>query len=309
MRIRGWIIFGVIGAVLGAPDPALAWGPATHIGLGSSVLDSLSLLPGGIAALLARYGLPFLYGNVAADVVFAKRLSRVKQFCHHWSTAFGLLETAQDDAGKAFAYGYLSHLAADTVAHGKYVPRQVLVSECSVHFGHLHWELRADGFATDVHRRLLQRVLAGDHTQQHRALERHITDTFLPYDLNRLLFHRMNALAVRPEFRQTVTAWNRCSRWDLSPQLIHDYRLECLDRIHAILTEGPRSSLVRDDPNGTSALMQLRVRRREVRRLKRRGIPVAQRLREASHGFAPDPDGTWVTSAHDSTSEALCRHS
>ena len=39
--------------------------------------------------------------------------------------------------------------------------------------------------------------------------------------------------------------------------------------------------------DGTSALMQLRVRRREVRRMKRVGIPVERRLLEAAVGLAP----------------------
>lgn len=269
------------------PDIALAWGPALHIGLGASILENLALLPAGLALLLARHRSAFLYGNVAADVVFAKRLSRVKQFCHHWSTGFGLLESAPNDQGKSFAYGYLSHLAADTVAHSKYVPRQVVMSQCSVTFGHLHWELRADGMEDDATRKLLADVIAEVHAEPHQALERHITDTFLPFDVNRLLFQRMNKLAVSREFRQTMVAWNRCSRWYLSEQLLRGYRAECIDRILSILEAGRRSTLVREDPNGTSALMQLRVRRREVRRLRRRGIPIERRLNEALRGFAP----------------------
>ncbi|MGB2987365.1 MAG: hypothetical protein WBE26_15980, partial [Phycisphaerae bacterium] len=151
------------------------------------------------------------------------------------------------------------------------------------------WELRADAAQADVNRRLLERVLRCDHADHHRALGSHITDTFLPYELNRVLFNRTNALAVRQAFQRTLTAWGRCSRYYLSPELMNGYRAECLDRIHSILADGSRSSLLREDPNGTSALMQLRVRRREVRRLKRRGLPVEQRLLEASRCLAPEP--------------------
>jgi len=260
-----------------------------HIGLGASILDNLSVLPAGLAILLARHRSAFLFGNIAADVVFAKRLSRVKQFCHHWSTAFEMLEVSRNDATKSFAYGYLSHLAADTVAHGKYVPRQILMSRCSVNFGHLHWELRADATEADATHRLLAEVIAQVHAEPHEVLARHMTGTFLPFDLNRLLFHRMNKLAVTWEFRRTMATWNRCSRWYLPETLLHGYRAECIDRIQSILEAGCHSALVREDPNGTSALMQLRVRRREVRRLRRHGIPIERRMQESSRGFEPIP--------------------
>ncbi len=312
MRISFWTIVVVAACVLGDADQALAWGPGTHMGLAASVLERLPLLPAAVASVLARHGIAYLYGNIAADIVFAKRWSRIKQFCHHWSTAFELFDAAEDGRTKAFAYGYLSHLAADTVAHGKYVPRQIILSQCSVNFGHFFWELRADALENDRAWRLLEEVLRDDHACHHRALKGHIMGTFLPHDLNRLLFDRMNALAMRQGLRRTVDVWNRCSRWYLSPELVSGYRAESLNRIRSILTEGPRSSLLHEDPNGTSALMHLRVHRREVRRLKRRGLPLKRRLREASRGLAPRPavDGLKYDSLYSTitpSDDAACR--
>ena len=168
MKITRWTYLAAAVLVLTDADTALAWGPATHIGLASSILDQLSLLPSAVGAVLARHGVSYLYGNIAADVVFAKRWSRIKQFCHHWTIGFELLESAPDDQCKAFAYGYLSHLAADTVAHGKFVPRQISASECTVNFGHLYWELRADGIEEESHWRALDRLLRTEHNHHHR---------------------------------------------------------------------------------------------------------------------------------------------
>ncbi len=289
MRSR-WLIavFAMVGVGTMTPE-AWAWGPVIHVGLASSVMKNLGVLPAAVAAVLARHAFAYLYGNIAADIVFAKRWSRIKQFCHHWSTGFALLEASKDDRSRAFALGYLSHLAADTVAHGKFVPRQVVVSGCSLNFGHFYWELRADTTCPEEHWRCLEQVLGDDHDPHHRALEEHMTDTFLPYEFNRLLFDRMNALTVRESFRRTVGVWGRYSRWCLPLDLLEGYRAESLDRIHAILRDGARSALLREDPNGTSAMMRVRVRRREVRRLKRHGLPVNARMTEVSHGFAPSP--------------------
>ncbi len=287
VRVRFSIIAVAAIFVLGSADAALAWGPAMHVGLATSLLEQLSFLPAAVGALLARHGVAFLYGNVAADVVFAKRWSRIKQSCHHWSTAFALLEAARDDRDRAFGFGYLSHLAADTVAHGKYVPRQIMLSQCTVNFGHLFWELRADATETEAAWGLLESVLDGDHAHHHQSLEGQIAGTFLPYFLNRRLFYGMNALTMRRAFRRTVGVWNRHSRWYLSPALVDAYRVESLGRVISVLTDGSRSSVVREDPNGTSALMYVRVHRRDVRRLRRRRLPVKRRVREAARGLAP----------------------
>ncbi len=289
MRIGVWGVAAAVIMLLGDVETALAWGPGTHVALAGSILERLSLLPTAVGAVLARHAIAYIYGSIAADVVFAKRLSRIRQFCHHWSTGFRLLETAGSDRDRSFAYGYLSHLAADTVAHGKYVPRQIVVSDCTVGFGHLYWELRADTVQGETTWARLADVLDYDHEDHHRALECHIFGTFLPYQLNRRLFDRMNALTVRPVFRRTVHVWSRCSRWYLSPELLADYEAECVDRIESVLTQQDRSAVLRDDPNGTSALMRLRVRRRESRRLRLMGFPVKPRALEASRGLAPSP--------------------
>lgn len=295
MKPIGWVIGAAAICVLLGAEDVFAWGPATHVGLGLGVLDQLALVPAALAALLTRHRSAFLYGNIAADVVFAKRLSHVKQFCHHWSTGFRLLESARDDRGKSFAYGYLAHLAADTVAHGKYVPRQVMMSECSVNFGHFFWELRADSAEPERHRRTLKDLSALEHEHHHLTLESHLTGTFLPYEWNRILFDQLNSLAAGRSLRAGVGLWNLHPRWYLAPDLIGAYRSESLDRILSLFVEGDRSAVVRDDPNGSSALMHASVRRREVRKLKRVGIPVGARVLESAHGLSPLPKGTRPT--------------
>jgi len=282
-----WIIAGVATLVLATPVEALAWGPVVHIGIGTTLLGELSLLPAAVAAVLSRRRLSYLYGCIAADIVFAKRLSRVKQFCHHWSTAFALLDDADDDADTAFAYGYLSHLAADTVAHNRFVPHQVTISGMAVGIGHLYWELRADGVESPARCVLLESVLRQDHARHHQSLAVHITNTLLTYDMNRALFDGLNAVALHRGFRRTVKVWNRCARRYLSPSLMDGYRAESMDRTISVLSDGKRSPLLREDPNGTSTLSRLQEMRRHNRRLRRWGVPIEQRVKEAACALAP----------------------
>jgi len=282
--------------LLTTADSALAWGPATHVQIATDVLGQLALLPTTLALLLSRHALAYVYGNIAADVVFAKRLSRVKQFCHHWATGFRLLEDADGDEAASFAYGYLSHLAADTVAHGKYVPRQIALTNCTINFGHFYWELRADALAGRQAYRRLGAILGKDHSAHHTAMAGRLTDTFLPYDLNRVLFDRFSQMTVGQGSRRTMEVIARCSRYDLSGDLVDRYRAECVDRALSLLTEGDRCPLLREDPNGSGALIQSRLTRRDLRRLRRRGHPVEGYVKEMARSLDPlvilPPDGT-----------------
>jgi hypothetical protein len=282
---RRWSLIAAVAVIYVLIDAAeaYAWGPATHARLALDVLGQAALVPSAIAALLARRAASYIFGTIAADVVFAKRMSRVKQFCHHWSTGFKLLEHARDEHDQAFAYGYLSHLAADTVAHNKYVPRQLSVTRTTMNFGHLYWEMRADVLVDGDTWRLMEQVLAGDHEQHHRVLAEQLTATLLPYEYNRRLFDRINRVVGRDYWQACMRVWYRCSRWELCGDLVQQYREESVERILSILQEGASSWVVREDPNGTAALRQARMHRRGLQP----GPASARRVHEVAAALAP----------------------
>ena len=97
------------------PDDAYAWTPATHIFLGESVLANLEQLPHAVAALLRAFPYDFLYGNIAADTSMAKKYAPVGRHCHSWHVGQEIYDQAETDPLRAFGWGYLAHLAADTV--------------------------------------------------------------------------------------------------------------------------------------------------------------------------------------------------
>jgi hypothetical protein len=274
--------------VLAKPTKAYAWGPATHVKLASDVLDNLQWLSAGVAVILGRHRKDYIFGNIAADVVVAKRLSRVKQICHHWATGFAILDDARTDESRAFALGYLSHLAADTVAHGKFLPRQMTLTRTTMSFGHVYWELRADSTIGSHYWRVLRSVLRGAYSEHERALSAHLTDTFLPFSINWRLFHRMNRFVSRHMLRRAVDGWQRLSRWQLSDQLMREYRAECRGRIVDVLNRGRSAAVCHEDPNGNAALAYTRAQRRQLRQMARRGLIVPHILYEVSvvHGPA-----------------------
>ncbi len=278
---------GVWLAMLVFPAWAHAWGPATHIKLASDLLENLALLPAAAGALLARHARHYLFGNIAADVVVAKRLSRVKQFCHHWSTGFAFLEEARSEAGEAFALGYLSHLAADTVAHNKFLPRQMTLTRTSMSFGHLYWELRADSSIGPHYWGRLREVLGEVYAEHEQSLCSRLTDTFLPFSLNRQVFYRMNRFISRRVWLRAVDRWADVSKWHLSDQLMREYRAECLERMREVVALRRQARVLHEDPNGNASLAYTRLQRRQLRQMARAGLIAPHIFYEAQTIHAP----------------------
>ena len=110
------------------PAVAHAWTPGTHIYLGESVLANLAQLPAPVGDLLRAFPFDFLYGNIAADSSMAKKYAPVGRHCHYWHVGQEIHDLAETDALRAFGLGYLCHLAADTVAHNFFVPRQLVLT-------------------------------------------------------------------------------------------------------------------------------------------------------------------------------------
>lgn len=135
------------------PANAFAWGVGVHLSLGSFILTAPDTLPAALQALLAAQPMDYLYGCVAADITLGKKFTHYLDHCHNWRVGKQILEQARNEgpAAEACAYGYLSHLAADTIAHNYYVPLKLSMTFNTILHNHAYWEMRAEfGIADDV---------------------------------------------------------------------------------------------------------------------------------------------------------------
>lgn len=287
MGYRRIILYGVAAFFIIGAAPAMAWGPATHMKLAGDLLGHLEFLPAAVVALLTRCRRDYLFGNLAADLVIAKRLSRVKQFCHHWETGLAIYEDAVTDTGRAFALGYLSHLAADTIAHNKFIPRQMALTRSTLSFGHLYWELRADSTIGPYHWEQLRLLLDEVFAEHQQNLHSRLTDTFLPFSVNWRLFYRLNRFMSRRLWRRALDRVYGMSRWHLSDQLMREYREECLHRMIDVVSHLRDSDVLHEDPNGNVALAYSKAQRRQLRQMARCGLIAPHIMYEAAVGHAP----------------------
>jgi len=138
-----FIILLVLGLTL-VPSFAFAWGPMTHMYLGNEIFAYAPLIPAGIFSLLRQYRQDYLYGNLMADSILGKQYLPDDKSSHSWDVGLKLLDQAQAWPEKAFAYGYISHLAADTVAHG-------VLTEDMKNMEHAWMEMKADGMINKIY--------------------------------------------------------------------------------------------------------------------------------------------------------------
>ncbi|MFN2384103.1 MAG: zinc dependent phospholipase C family protein, partial [Gemmatimonadota bacterium] len=161
--------------LLGTPEPLWAWGPTTHAWLGSQVLGNLGVLPLVIRELLAAHPYQYLYGSLSADITLAKRYVHFSRHCHNWTIGYEILDRATTPPLKAFALGYLSHLAADTIAHNVFVPRRLVATPYTRNVGHTYWEYRFDRAHDEQYLRLAREVVMMDHAEPDALLEQVLT--------------------------------------------------------------------------------------------------------------------------------------
>jgi len=167
---------------------AWAWGPGVHMFMGNHVLNSLDLICPAVAELLFVHGNSFLYGSLCPDVFIGKGSRYKPLHSHNWSTGFTLLESADAPQLKAYSYGYLTHLAADVVAHNFYVPNVLVLKRLGGKFSHVLLELQADmNVKWDIAK--AQEILARPYRHhEHRLLTSMNLTGRLPFLLKKELF-------------------------------------------------------------------------------------------------------------------------
>jgi hypothetical protein len=131
-----------IGVLL--PASALAWGPGVHLALGNQILNNLHLLSAATAELLIGHSQAFLYGCLSADILVGKGRKITPTHCHSWHAGLRMVHTVQDPQLQAYACGYLTHLAADVIAHNYYVANMLQLGRGRGKLTHVYIEMQAD---------------------------------------------------------------------------------------------------------------------------------------------------------------------
>jgi hypothetical protein len=274
--MQGWVARATSAAGLVAlalvlvalfPHPAYAWTPGTHVFLGQAVMRSLTLIPQSVAELLHAFPYDFLYGSIAADTSIAKKYAPAGRHCHSWTVGLDVLDSARDEPSRAFAFGYLSHLAADAVAHNYFVPKQLAVTSSTSTLGHSYWESRFDGHVGEKFSRTAHQLILRDHSASDGHLDRILSPTIFSTPTNRRIFRGMVHVADTESWQRIFHMVAEKSRWDLTEREVAAYVTRSFDFIVDLMRDLNNSEPMKLDPAGTEPLREAKkIRRVALRR-------------------------------------------
>lgn len=277
-------------ALLLLPSEAQAWGPLAHLSFSAQALGNLSVLGLDVQRILHGHGNDFLYGSLAADIVVGKSLAKFIHHCHNWKVGFGVYEQARTGEEKAFALGFLAHLAADTVAHNYFIPYKTVTSFGRLGTGHGYWELRYDQQIDPEMWRLARSVSTRAIREHDDLLHRSLTSaSLLPFPVSRQLFGSLLASARIRRFQHVSRmALARERHLALEPDLVSEVNLLATGAILGLLADGPDCRAARADATGERNLRMAKLIRKQlgqrVRRhvlTRREAVEIASQTRES----------------------------
>jgi len=257
--------------ILLLPDISYAWGPGFHLQLGTTVLGSLHLLPPHVAALIGNFPNDFLYGSISADITLGKKYTGYLLHCHRWHIGKRLLEKSETDSQRACAYGYISHLAADTVAHCYYVPLSIMRSYQSVVMKHAYWEVRFDSFTPPKIWEKGRRVALEHFQENDELLRREIANTIFSFGTNKKIFNSILLVSRLEKWQQLISAMNEVSRFQLDEEETAEFTRLSEQAVFETLADIDATPWLAADPTGEHALKAAESVRKNLRILYQSG--------------------------------------
>ncbi len=234
------------------PSEALAWGPLSHIYFGSEILSLSPLLPAGIYSLIRKYKQDFIYGNMMADIIVGKKYMPREKNCHSWKVGMSLFDSAESKHQKAFVYGYLSHLAADTVAHR-------ILTRHKRNISHAFYEVKADSLIDPTYWHQAMAIESKVQKRNDKFLERSLERFVFSFKTNKRIFQSMLVMSRLNNGMSDFLDENLPFRYVPNRKLIEELQEESIDRIIDVLNNGKDSAVLNESPR-----CKVRSRRRSL---------------------------------------------
>lgn len=252
-----WLISVVLTCVLVPllfPSDVLAWGIGVHLQTGAWILDNLAQLPGPLRTLLSVHPNDYLYGCISADITLGKKYTHYLKHCHSWRMGCRILDGAETDSQRACAYGYLSHLAADTVAHSYFVPFKLVRTYNTVLLKHTYWEMRFEAHVSPEIWPLARSIGRKNFSENDKLLRSILADTIFSFATNKRLFNSLLLLNRLQQYQKVLRSLAKTSKWAISAEDQKEYLDLTVEATLSLLQDLDNSPFRSADPTGERAL-------------------------------------------------------
>ncbi len=276
------------------PQDALAWGPGVHMAIGNNVLAHLHLFAPALASVLALHPEHYLYGCLSADIFIGKGCKYTPTHSHNWDTGRALLRQAEDSEAQAYAYGYLSHLAADVIAHNYLVPNILGFSAGRGKFAHTYVEMLAD-LQVECPRKQASRIFRIPRPESDDTLVLTMGQKKLPFSIKKRIFRESLRLVERRSYKNSLRAFRDLLPFARKEVFMAEAISYAQDMVLDLLQNPQRSPVMECDPIGSSNLNQvLRFQRKQRSYYTEHGegiiFPLDTRLETCLHDFGGPHD-------------------
>lgn len=246
------------------PGEALAWGPGVHMAIGNHVLTHLHLLAPAVGAVLTAHPEQFLYGCLSADIFIGKGSKFTPTHSHNWDTGKALLRQAEDIQAQAYAYGYLSHLAADVIAHNYLVPNMLGFSAGRGKFAHTYVEMLAD-LQVEWPSKQASRIFRIPHPEADNSLVLTMGQKKLPFSIKKSIFRQSLHLVEEKSYKRSLRMFRGLLPFARKEAFIAEAIAHAQDLVMDLLKNPQRSPVLECDPIGSMNLDQVRRFQRKQR--------------------------------------------
>jgi hypothetical protein len=263
--------------LLGASS-AWAWGPGVHLNLGNYLLANLQLLAEPVANIVRFYPLSFLYGCLSADILVGKGKRLTPNHCHSWEAGFRLIRSVQEPHLKAYGMGYLSHLAADVVAHNYYVPNILQLGAGKGRFSHVYIEMQADR-KTDFSKAQLKQIVQSPLRDADASLWSILQKSKVTFSFKKKIFQGSMALSRRNGYDSSLDILDKTFPQHNCQEYLDHMRDLSLQVVVDCLNQQRGSVVTQYDPMGFENLGLVKKVKKSTTRFRRQD--------EGSHFFLP----------------------
>lgn len=215
--------------ILLQPETSFAWGPLTHAYLSQQILSLHNLIPLSIMSLISKHMDYFIYGNIIPDTIIGKKFLPEEKNPHSWKTGLNLLQEAKYEEEKVFAFGYLTHLAADAAVHSSIKKLNSIQ--------HMFFELKADRIVDRVYWLQIMTISKRVRKISDQFLEKNLTNPISSFKTSKRIYKSLIFLS----------AFNS---GDLkNRETFKSFHLESLTAMLEILKEGKKASIISLPPH------------------------------------------------------------